>query len=109
MDVRLVLHQIGNKHPALVMLPPTFSDMCGEADVCPKVNSGHVGSDCKAHSDTDVIVNVGVVMQPHPQDGFSLLCCLYHQRAIVAWQHPNNIISTSIVISAVMEYIAKIS
>ena len=81
LDVRLLLQgpNVHNKHPALVMLPPTFSDMCGEADVCPKVNSGHVGSDCKAHSDTDVIVNVGVVMQPHPQDGFSLLCCLYHQ------------------------------
>ena len=55
------------------MLLPTFSDVCGEADVCPKVNCGHVRSDSKAHSDTDVVINVGVVMQPHPQDGLPVM------------------------------------
>ena len=54
----------------IVMLVVTFSDVCGEADVCPKVNSGHVWSDGKAHSDTNMIINVGVAMQPHPQNGF---------------------------------------
>ena len=63
----------------IIMLLLTFSNVCGEADVCPKVHSGHVRSDSKAHSDTDVVINVGVVMEPHPQDGLPLLCCLYHQ------------------------------
>ena len=47
--------------------------MSGEAYFGAEVNCGHVGGDCKANSDTDVVVNVGVVSQPHPQNGFSLL------------------------------------
>ena len=64
-----------------ISVPPNSSHVsghlqrcvCGKADVCPKVNSGHVWSDGKAHLDMNIIINVGVAMQPHPQNGFP--CC----------------------------------
>lgn len=70
-------NQKGSKKPACVI--PTFSKVCGENNASPKVNDGLVGRDCRAHSHTDVVINVRVAVEPHSQDGVSLLYCMYHQ------------------------------